>query len=308
MKIRIGTRGSALALVQTRWVAERLRDTHPTLEIEEVPVRSAGDIDRKTPLPEAGGVGFFTTAVEEALLTGACDVAVHSLKDLPTTLTTGVRIAAVPERESPWDVWISDDYPDLVDLPAGARVATGSPRRRAQILHRYPHLEVIGIRGNIDTRLRTYREHGAAGLVLAEAGLRRTGRTGDIRATFGPTEMTPAPGQGALAVQVRDDDTDLAKIVSAIDHEPTRNAVTAERRLLAELEAGCHLPVGALGRVVRGRLVLLGMIADLDGKRLLQLSSEGDAARADDVALDLADRLLRSGGAEILAGLREEGP
>ncbi|MFQ5653685.1 MAG: hydroxymethylbilane synthase [Planctomycetota bacterium] len=303
LKIRIGTRGSELALTQTRWVAERLRGAHPGIELEEVVLQTRGDLDRTTPLAEQGTVGLFTRELERALLAKEIDLAVHSLKDLPTAQPEGLAIAAVPARQVPWDAWISSEAPDLVDLPGGSKIATGSPRRRAQILARFPQLEVIGIRGNIDTRLKRYQEEGAMGLILAAAGLLRTGHEAAIRATFGPTEMTPAPAQGALALEVRSDDRRLREAAAAIEDPRARAAVTAERSLLAALEGGCQLPLGAFARVRGEHLVLLGMLADLDGKRLLRLSVEGPVAEPQGLGEDLANKLRSAGGGEILATL-----
>ncbi|MGE3166538.1 MAG: hydroxymethylbilane synthase [Planctomycetota bacterium] len=307
MKIRVGTRASELARSQTAWVVTELRRHHADLEVEEILVRTRGDADRVTPLERQGGVGLFTKELERALLDREIDLAVHSLKDLPTAMTAGLVLAATPVREEPWDVWISDEWPDLIDLPPGAKVATGSPRRRLQILHRFPHLEVIGIRGNIDTRLERYRDLGAAGVVLAAAGLRRTGRADRIRAHLGPSEMTPAPGQGALGLETRAEDHDLIALVARLDHAATRAEVTAERHLLALLEAGCSVPVGALARASGAHLTLLGMVVDDRAERLLRLATEGSVAQPLAVAEDLYARLLASGGAEIVAALREAG-
>ncbi|MEM7261225.1 MAG: hydroxymethylbilane synthase [Planctomycetota bacterium] len=305
MKIRVGTRGSELALTQTRAMCARIVEQVPGAEIEEVILTTKGDQDRETPLAAQGGVGVFTKELERALLDDEIDLAIHSLKDLPTLLPEGLALGAVPERASPWDAFISDRYPDLTDLPAGAKVATGSLRRRAQILHRCPHLEVIGIRGNIDTRLRRYREVGADALILAEAGLARTERTDVIRARFTVTEMTPAPGQGALGLEVRAADVDLIDALAEVDCPATRAAVTAERTFLRELEGGCHLPIGGYGRVVEDRLVLVGMLATEDGTERLQLSVEGAIAEARELGVSLTEKMRRAGGAAILESYRE---
>ncbi|MEM7166167.1 MAG: hydroxymethylbilane synthase [Planctomycetota bacterium] len=306
MRVRVGTRGSQLALTQTRWVIAALQAQHPDVEFEEVLIRTTGDADRTTPLHQQGGVGLFTKALEQALLDDVADVAVHSLKDLPTQLPTGLALAAVPQREEPWDVWISDRYPDLLDLPSGAKVATGSLRRQAQILHRCPHVDVIGIRGNIDTRIDTYRELGADALILAAAGLRRLGRESVARGTFTATEMTPAPGQGALGIEVRAEDDDVAAVVGVLDDVPTRAAVTAERRLLQLLEGGCHMPVGAYARVTDDNLTLLGMLADESGARMLQLGVEGTVDGAAAAADELAAKLRKAGGDAIIATFHNE--
>ena len=299
MKIRIGTRTSELALTQTRWVAARLQELEPGLEVEEVHLKTTGDRDQVSALDQQGGVGLFTKELERALLADECDLAVHSLKDLPTVLQDGLCLAAVPEREEPWDVWISEKYADLRDVPAGGKVRTGSLRRRAQILHAYPHLEVTGIRGNIDTRLARYKEDGD-GLILAAAGLRRTGREGVIRATFGPTEMTPAPGQGALGLETRADRPEVQELVGRMDHAATRAAVEAERTLLNRLEAGCHMPVGGIAHVNDGVVSLLGVVATPNGEQLLRMSHEGPADAAADVGRALAETMLAAGAESML--------
>ncbi len=305
MKIRLGTRGSGLALAQCRWVAARLRAAAPRFEIEEVLVRTGGDQDAATPLHERDGTGAFTKELEQALAAGEIDLAVHSLKDLPTLLSPGLVLAAIPARESPWDAWISADYPDPLDLPPGARVMTGSLRRAAQLRARFPALEVCGIRGNIDTRLAKYQERGGAGLLLAEAGLRRTARTDVIRGIFGPTEMTPAPGQGALGLETRagDDgaDGEILRVVAGIDDPPSRASVTAERALLARLGAGCHMPVGAIARVAGAHMSILAMVALADGSRVLRMGDEGPAADPAAAGAALAEKILHAGGGEILA-------
>ncbi len=306
MKIRIGTRTSELALTQTRWVGRQLQKAHPGLEIEEVHLKTSGDRDQVTPLDAQGGVGLFTKELERALLADECDLAVHSLKDLPTSLPEGLCLAAVPEREVPWDVWISEGHAALVDLPEGASVATGSLRRRAQILHRFPHLKVQGIRGNIDTRLQKYGGQGAAGLILAAAGLHRTDRTRFIRTTFGPTEMTPAPGQGALGLEVRSDDEVNRKIVAVMDHRETHAAVTAERSFMAAIEAGCHFPIGAIARAEGEQLTVLGMLSDPEGQRLLQLSVEGTLRDPSGLGQLLADTFRKSGGQEIIDAMHRD--
>ena len=311
MTIRVGTRGSELARTQTGTICAELRARFPGRTIEEVEIRTTGDQDRDTPLHQQGSVGLFTGELERALLDDRIDVAVHSLKDLPTALDDRLVIAAVPQRASPWDVWISEKYASPADLPeglaGGVRVMTGSLRRRAQLLHQWPQLEVHGIRGNIDTRLTSYREQGGDALILAAAGLARTGRSAVVRATFGPTELTPSPGQGALAVQARADDDERLALLRELDDPTTRAAVTAERAFLATLEAGCHMPVGAIAAVSGPHLSLLGMVALPDGTRLIRMSDEGRADAAESVGVALAESMLAAGAREILAELAREG-
>ncbi|MFL2856823.1 MAG: hydroxymethylbilane synthase [Planctomycetota bacterium] len=303
MKIRLGTRASLLARTQSGWVADQLRALEPGLEIEEVLIETGGDQDQETPLHEAGAPGVFTAEVERALLDGRVDLAVHSLKDLPIQQPEGLILAAIPEREDPRDAWISADHASLVDLPEGSVVATGSLRRRSQILHRHPHLKVEGIRGNIDTRLAKYREQGAAGLILAASGMNRVSRQGDYRALISVTEMTPAPGQGALAVEVRQADEDLVRIVSKLDHRETRECVTAERALLSGLGGGCHLPVGAIAGVSGDHLSLCGVLGSLDGENLVRLSAEGPRTDSIGIGTELSALIRKTGGEEILAKL-----
>ena len=306
MKLRLGTRGSELALTQSRWVAAQLiaaveRKGGETLEIEEVILETKGDADQLSPLHQHSDPGVFTKELERALLADEIDFAVHSLKDLPTATPPGLVIAAYPPREEPWDAWISQSAPDLVDLPPGAHVATGSLRRRAQILNEFPHLIVEGIRGNIETRIARSAERGDAGLILAAAGLRRTGREGFIRGTFTISEMTPAPGQGALALETRADDTRASEVVALLDDPHTRAEVVAERTFLATLEGGCHLPIGALARRSNRALTLVGMVATPDGEKLVRMGHEGEESAPEALGETLAAAVVRAGGREILA-------
>ena len=305
MKIRLGTRASLLARTQSGWVADQLRERTTGLEIEEVLIETGGDQDQETALHEAGAPGVFTAEVEKALLDGKVDLAVHSLKDLPIRQPDGLVLAAIPEREDPRDAWISLDHAALVDMPEGAIVATGSLRRRSQILNRYPHLRVEGIRGNIDTRMSKYRERGAAGLILAASGINRLSRQSDYRALISVTEMTPAPGQGALALEIRKEDNDLFDIVSKLDHADTRDCVTAERSLLSGLGGGCHLPVGAIAGVSGDHLSLCGVLGSLDGVDLIRLSAEGCRKDPLKIGADLAALIRKTGGDGILEKLDE---
>ena len=319
MKLRLGTRGSELALTQSRWVAAQLcaavaAGGGEPLEIEEVILKTTGDTDQLSPLHQHSDPGVFTKELERALLANQVDLAVHSLKDLPTATPVGLTIAAYPPREEPWDAWVSETAPDLVDLEDGAHVATGSLRRRAQILNEYPHLVVEGIRGNIETRIKRFAERGDAGLILAAAGLRRTGREAHIRGTFTATEMTPAPGQGALALETRADDVVSIAIVSLLDHAGTRAEVTAERTFLATLEGGCHLPIGAIARLSSRALTMVGMVATPNGERLVRMGHEGESSAPEALGEKLAAAVVRAGGKEILAeiaadpALAREGP
>jgi hydroxymethylbilane synthase len=311
--IRVGTRGSALATTQTGLVARRLEELTGR-PVETVRIRTEGDV-RTGSLAQMGGTGVFVTALREALLDGRCDVAVHSLKDLPTAPAPGLTVVT-PERENPRDALCARDGRTVATLPRGARVGTGSPRRAAQLRSVRPDLDVVDIRGNVDTRLR--RVHGEDAdldaVVLAYAGLARLGRFDEVTEVIDTTVMAPAPGQGALAVEVRTeslDDPVVAEALDALDHEPTRVAVLAERSLLARLEAGCAAPVGAHAVAEDGELRLTAVVARVDGAEQLThsarapLPSTGPGRRAsrDEVALALgqrvADALLADGAANL---------
>jgi hydroxymethylbilane synthase len=266
-RVRIGTRGSPLARWQAGWVADRLRTLHPGLDVELVEIKTHGDRDRNTPLAQIGGLGLFTKEIQRALADGAVEVAVHSLKDLPTKGPEGLTLGAVPEREGLADALIAPRFKTLDALPDGATVGTGSLRRRAQLLHLRPGLRMVGVRGNVETRLNQALGGALDAVVLAEAGLRRLGLEGHITERLGPPRFLPAVGQGALGIECRADDRATLALLAPLDHPPTRRAVLAERRALAELEGGCMIPLGAWGR-------------DLDG------ASEGEGGRV--LALDVA--------------------
>lgn len=303
MKIRLGTRSSALAQTQSGWVADRIKEAVPEAIIEKILIETVGDQDQVTPLHEVGSPGVFTAEVERALARNEIDLAVHSLKDLPIEQPSELVIAAIPEREDPLDAWISNEFPGLVDVPPGGVVATGSLRRSAQILHKYPHLKVEGIRGNVDTRLRLYEERGDAALMLACAGLKRLGMKDRIRSSLLPTEITPAPGQGALAIEVRSSDVDLIEAISRLDHLPTRRCVEAERGLLAAFGGGCHLPVGAYAVSSGQQITMCGVLGLPDGSRLVRLGLEGAFDDPRGLGEKLAELIKKAGGTEILAQL-----
>ena len=289
LRLRLGTRRSALAVSQSRWVADRLvaaldaRDRKAVVELVEVTTH--GDVST-APLASIGGTGVFVSALRDALLDGRVDVAVHSLKDLPTGPAAGIALAAVPVREDPRDVLVARDGLRLAELPAGARIGTGSPRRAAQLRALRLGHEVVGVRGNVDTRLRRVAEGQLDAVVLAHAGLLRLGRAGEATELFDPLRMLPAPGQGALAVECRADDPALLDALALIDDPATRIATTAERALLARLEAGCAAPVGALGQLLRGgsgqELVLHAVVLSPDGRTdLRRTAGQPVTTRAD---------------------------
>ncbi|CAL9670988.1 hydroxymethylbilane synthase [Saccharothrix sp. NPDC042600] len=307
--LRIGTRGSALALAQTGHVADALRAAGADVEI--VTISTPGDRS-SAPIAEIG-IGVFTSALRDALANGEIDVAVHSYKDLPTARDPRLSLAAVPPREDPRDALVARDGLTLGELPAGARVGTGSPRRAAQLEALGLGLEVVALRGNVDTRIRKVSDGELDAVVLARAGIARLGRTAEITETLEPIQMLPAPAQGALAVECRVDDVDTEHLLqSTLDDSASRAAVAAERALLAALEAGCSAPVGALADVVEDldeqgavvlRLSLRGVMAAEDGD-LLRASATGDLTAAEELGRALAAELLDLSG---LAAARSEG-
>ena len=300
----LGTRGSALALAQTHLVLAALKARHPQITWEVEPIRTTGDRDQTTSLSQIGGQGVFVNEIERALLAGEIDLAVHSLKDVPSVLPDGLALAAMLPREDPRDALVSRTGLTLGELPEGARVGTGSMRRRAQLRAIRADLQLLDIRGNVDTRLRKVQEGTYDAAVLAVAGLRRLGREDAISAVLSPEVMLPAPGQGTIVIQVRDDDDVAVQLVSTLDDPATRAASTAERAFLHVLGAGCRLPIGAYGTVEDSSLRLVGMIGAPDGGRLVRGEICGEIREAEALGNALARQLLIQGGADLLG---EEG-
>jgi hydroxymethylbilane synthase len=299
--LRIGSRGSPLALWQANHVADRLRAVAPDRTVELVIIQTQGDQVQNKPLSQIGGDGLFTKAIQDALCDGRADLAVHSLKDLPTIPVPGLVLAAVPPRASTRDAFISLKFGRFDDLSPGARVATGSQRRRAMIRHRRPDLQLVEIRGNVDTRLRKLRDEDLDGLILAEAGLVRLGLADAITELLDQTWMLPAVGQGALGLECRDDDADTRGVVTRLDDLPSRQAVTAERALLLALGGGCQMPIGAATSVAGDSLTLRGVVVAPDGSRQISGEVQGPADQADALGRTLASRLLADGARELLA-------
>ena len=300
-EIKIGTRGSALALTQSRWVQAQLLERHPDCRVELEIIKTSGDLIHDVPLAQVGGKGLFIKEIEEALLSGRVDLAVHSLKDMPAEIPAGLMLGAVPPREDCRDAFISSRYANLAEIPAGGRIGTGSLRRRVQLLHRRPDLEIVALRGNVDTRLKKLETLGLDALILAAAGLNRLGLSHVYRGLLSESEMLPAVAQGALGLEVRTADNRLRELIAFLDHPPTRIAVTAERSFLARLEGGCVVPVAALGQVDGAALTLEALISDLDGRRYLRERLSGRVDEAQSMGTTLANRLLDRGGREILA-------
>jgi hydroxymethylbilane synthase len=304
--LRIASRGSELALWQSRAVAAALRAADPSLSVEIDVIRTTGDVIQDVPLAKIGDKGLFTKALDAALLDGRADLAVHSLKDVPTQLPDGLVLAAVTEREDPRDVLLlpPGGTGDLHSLPPGARVGTSSLRRRAQLQALRPDLTILDLRGNLNTRLARLDRGDYDAIVLAAAGVLRLGWSDRISAYLNAPAWLPAVGQGALAVVARADRAEVVERLRAL-HDPRSAACTAaERALLRALEGGCQVPIGALGRVEGDRVVLHGLVAELDGGRIVRVEESGPVDEADAVGRRAADALLARGAGGILAGIR----
>ena len=305
----IGSRGSQLALWQAKWIAARLAERGQETRIEII--KTTGDKITDVPLAKVGTKGLFTKEIEEALLDGRIDLAVHSLKDLPTEIPLGLTIGAIMEREDVHDVFISHSqkaHKSLDELPHGAMIATGSLRRKCQLLHHRPDLQIIDIRGNVPTRLQKLAASSWDGVILAKAGLTRLNLTDWITETIPTDIILPAVGQGAIAIEVRAGDQTFRSLVATVNHEPTAIATRAERTLLASLEGGCQVPIGAYARIKDGAFVMDALIGSLDGKKVIRSTIHGDPSQAETLANTLARTLLQSGGDRILKDIRTEAP
>lgn len=285
----IGARGSKLSLAQVRIVVDALRIARPEIAIDVREIKTEGDRNA-APISEIGGLGVFTKAIEDALLAGTIDIAIHSLKDLPPRLPDGLMLAAIPERADVRDALVSRDGRALAELPSGARIGTGSERRSVQLKALRADIVPVGIRGNVPTRIAKVEAGEYDGAVLAVAGLDRLGLSHEIAQTFTIDEMCPAVGQGALGIEVRADDADTIELVRAIDHAPTRIAVTAERAFLDRLGAGCRMPVGAYGAVDGDQLSLRGSIGD--GEQIIRQILRSHVAEAAALGARLADAMV----------------
>ena len=301
-KIRLGTRRSKLATTQSGWVADQLRALG--YDVELVTITTEGDTNLAS-LASLGGTGVFAAAIRQALLSGEVDIAVHSLKDLPVVEQPGLTVAAIPRREDPRDALIARDGLTLGDLPAGSKIGTGSPRRVAQLNALGLGHEMIDIRGNVDTRMGKVTSGELDAVILARSGLNRLGLGGSVTETIDPLQMLPAPGQGALAVECRADDADIIAAVAKLDDPETRAAVTAERAVLEELQAGCAAPVGALAEIVEEldgslEVSLRAFVGSPEGGFELRRSEVGPIADAHEVGLRLARTLLADGAADVV--------
>jgi hydroxymethylbilane synthase len=292
-KLVIGTRASQLALWQTNWVAQKLAALNPSIEIIIQTITTQGDKQTDIPLSQIGDKGLFTREIETALLAGQIHLAVHSLKDLPADLPHGLTLGAITEREDARDVLVSRLSLGLERLPQGARVGTSSLRRAAQLHAHRPDLQIVNLRGNVDTRLRKSASDPYDAIVLAAAGVLRLGQAHRIAEYLSLDIMLPAPGQGALAVQAHADDAVTLELLKPLDHAPTRAATMAERAFLRALGGGCQVPIAAFGEVKSDTLYLRGLIADVDGTRVVRGEVSGDVGKAEEVGERLALALKR---------------
>lgn len=296
----LGTRASKLALQQSEWFQARVQEIVPDVTVTLIRIQTSGDKILDVPLAKIGGKGLFVKEIEEALLSGAIDFAVHSMKDVPTQLPEGLEILCVPPREDSRDALISRTGCRFHDLPVGALVGTSSLRRQSQFLHARPDLRIEMLRGNLDTRLKKLKDGQFDAIILAAAGLRRLGWAQEITEYLDPQLCLPAIGQGALAIEGRSDDQFVRSIVSRLTHQPTQIAVTAERALLHRLEGGCQVPIAAYATLTQDGVQLEGLVASVDGKTVIRDVVRGTSAEAQILGTRLAEQLLSRGADKIL--------
>lgn len=299
----LGTRGSKLAVHQTEWVQARLQELAPHVTVTLRRIQTSGDKILDVPLAKIGGKGLFVKEIEEALLSGEIDLAVHSMKDVPTALPPGLDLLCIPCREDPRDALISRDGRQFADLPQGAKVGTSSLRRQAQLLQARPDLSITMLRGNLDTRLKKLRDGQFDAIVLAAAGLRRLGWEHEITEYLDPEISLPAIGQGALGIEGRRDDQFVRSLLSGLEHAPTRTMVRAERALLHRLQGGCQVPIAAHATLAGSDVTLEGLVASVDGKEIIRDRVRGTVTDPESIGIQLAERLLAGGGDRILQAI-----
>ncbi len=304
--IKIGTRGSKLALWQSNWVKSVLNAKHPSISVELEIIKTKGDKILDVPLAKVGGKGLFVKEIEDALITGAVDIAVHSMKDMPAEIPKGLCIGAIPRRETPQDVLISKNGRLLSELGPGAHVGTSSLRRASQILHVRPDLIIKSLRGNLDTRLRKLETEDLDAIVLAAAGVKRLGLEHRITEYLDETTMLPAVGQGALCIEIRQDDPTITPLVASLEHPPTRVVVMGERAFLNRLEGGCQVPIAAHGKIENNMFTLSGLIATLNGRTVIKETLSGPADSSEKIGINLANRLIKMGAREIMENLVQD--
>ena len=298
--LRIATRKSPLAIWQADYVRNRLITAHPGLEVELVRMSTQGDRVLDSPLAKVGGKGLFVKELEEGLLSGQADLAVHSMKDVPVELPEGLHLPVICEREDPRDAFISGDYFSLDDLPQGAKVGTSSLRRQCQIKSRRPDLQILSLRGNVNTRLAKLDNGDFDAIILAAAGLLRLGFAERITTYLDTTISLPAIGQGAVGIECRRDDPQVNQLIAALNHMPTQIRVSAERAMNHRLEGGCQVPIAGHAVLEKGKLILRGLVGFPNGTEVIRGDISGDPGEAIDLGVALADDLLSRGAADIL--------
>ncbi len=306
--IRIGTRSSALALWQAEWVKSELEKKHPGVSVALTKIKTTGDKILDVPLAKVGGKGLFVKEIEEAMLRGEIDIAVHSMKDVPTMFPDGLHLGAITKREDPRDALLSRNKVKFKDLPKGANIGTSSLRRQAQIMNIRPDFNIHQLRGNVDTRLRKLREGQFDAIILAAAGVKRLGLSENVTEYIEPEISLPAIGQGALGIECRMDDREMNEMISFFNHSESRTCVTGERALLRKLEGGCQVPIACYGRINNGKLSLIGLVGSVDGSRIIKDSIEGAPSEAERLGVTLAERLLKQGADVILKEVYGKSP
>ncbi len=300
-KIFIGTRASLLATTQSNWVKTQIENRHPEIEVELVKITTKGDKILDVPLAKVGGKGLFVKEIEEALLAGEVDLAVHSMKDVPAEIPPGLSVAIIPPRENPFDAFISLKYQSISSLPSSATIGTSSLRRKSQLHSLRPDLEINDLRGNLDTRLAKLDSGEYDAIILAAAGLNRLAKQERITSLFSVKEMVPAVGQGALGIEVRDDDKEILSLLEFLHDAETACTVKAERGFLLHLEGGCQVPIGGHATLNNDTLSITGLIAATDGSRILRAELSSAPEKAEETGIKLAEQLLAAGGREILS-------
>lgn len=302
--IIIGSRGSDLALWQTNWVKKQLESLYPAVHLSVKIIKTEGDKILDIALSEIGDKGLFTKAIEDALLGNSIDLAVHSLKDLPTTLPAGLRIGAVSKREDQHDAFISFKHNSLDKLPMGSVIATGSLRRKSQLLNYRSDLNIVDVRGNINTRLRKLEVEGWDGMILAFAGVKRLGLTAQLKQIIPENIILPAVSQGVMAVEIREEDKELLKMLEPLNNKDSMSQITSERSMLKTVEGGCQVPVGVFTKIENDIIYLDAMIGSIDGKKIVKCSMEDSIEKSEGLGIRAGLDLLERGGREILSTLR----
>lgn len=299
--IRIATRGSKLALWQAHHISGLLKAQYPGLEVELNIIKTKGDKILDVPLAKIGGKGLFVKEIEEALLAGEADIAVHSMKDVPAELPAGLKLGIIPEREVPTDMFLSNKYPTVASLPSGATVGTSSLRRQTQLMAMRSDLQIVSLRGNLDTRIAKLKNGEFDAIIVATAGLRRLGLTADQAQELSPPEFYPAVAQGALGIEYRTDRPELDDMLAFLDHVPSRCCVEAERAFLFGLDGGCQVPIAGFATTDGQTVTLTGLVADLTGDRVIRKVSSAAVPQAAELGAKVAQDVLAAGGQEILA-------